>query len=169
MAPRDDDSSMRFPATRSDVATLRSELATVRGDIAEVKDRVAEVSEAVAEHRVRLENGTKVFEKWDDRMVAMETAVTPKPVSVMRVAAITLALVTAGGAALWGLSERFSDRPTVQQIDRIIEAHQDNGHRGMREEVRAVQIEQAEQRTLLSGQGKKLDELLMRVPASRPR
>jgi uncharacterized protein HemX len=116
-----------------------------------------EMRDALAEHRVRLENGTKVFAEVREQL--------PRPMPPSKVIALTLAVVTAAGGALWSLSEKLAERPTTQQVQRALE-----DTRGA--VTRELQATQAEQRVLIeqltkqqASQSEKLDEVLERVRA----
>jgi hypothetical protein len=141
----------------------------------ELRDEVSNLRDAAVEHRVRLENGSKVFNSWDDRIAEIERRTMPKPISIIKVVGMTIGVFMALAGALWALSEKLADRPTTRQIDSIMDKHQKGGHKETREEIRAIQVEQVEQRTLLEGtskkvdgQGAKLDQLLERVPKPAP-
>jgi hypothetical protein len=49
---------------------LQRQINRLGGDVAEIKDDVAEIKEGVIEHRVRLENGSKVFVEHASRLKA---------------------------------------------------------------------------------------------------
>lgn len=133
-----------------------------------------ELKEAVVEHRVRLDNGVKVFADQKEKVRQLEERTAPKQPSILKVVGITITVVAIGATALWGLAMMLRDRPTVEQIDKIIDHHDTNGHEVVRDDMRDVQKEQAAQRTLIEGvkteqktQGGKLDTLLDRTPAPR--
>jgi len=141
------------------------------------------LKEAVVEHRVRLENGVAVFGKTNERIAELEQVTKPKPPRIITIVGVTISIVTIAAGALWALSSMLNDRPTVKQIDRIIQSHDVGGHSKVRNEVRAVQIEQGKQRVIIESvkadQGvirakqddslKKLDTLINRTPDRRHR
>lgn len=146
------------------------------------EERTRTLEEAVTEHRLRLDNGILAFRdlredhKTMGAMFAEKVAeLTPVPVSPTKIVGIVLAIVMAAAGALWGLSGMLNDRPTDKQIHLIMDSHETNGHKATRDEIRAVQTEQAVQKTMIEGIGtkvgktdQKLDELLDRVPAAKP-
>jgi len=139
-----------------------------------IRQDVDALKQAAVEHRVRLENGSNVFRGYDQRIRSVEERTTPKPPSVYKIIGITLTVVFTGAVALWALANMLRDRPTLDQIEKIIKAHDDGGHHTVREDVRAVQVEQGAQRALIENvqveqknQGAKLDQLLERTPRNR--
>lgn len=127
-------------------------------DIRSLHREVIALREAVAEHRVRLENGSHVFQKYDDRfhrnderVKEIEDKIAPKPPSVYKIVGITLSVVLAGAGALWALANMLRDRPTVEQIEKIIHKHDEVGHKSVREDVREIQKEQGAQRVIIEG------------------
>lgn len=129
--------------------------------IARLETAQQEIQAALAEHRVRLENGTKVFAEVRDRL--------PQPMQPSKVIALTLAIVTAAGGALWSLSEKLAARPTTDQVQRALDDTRSTV-------TRELQVQQSEQRLLIeqltrqqSVQSEKLDEVLERVRAATGR
>jgi hypothetical protein len=152
----------------------------LEGEVAEVKDDVGKLKEAAVEHRMRLQNGTKVFEGWDKRIGDIEKRITPKPPSITKVAGISLSIFLAFAAALWGLAHMLRDRPTADQLEDLFmkqgEHHEAVGHKGMRQDIQAIQREQTEQRIMIKSvadeqktHSEKLDKLLRRIPERRSR
>ena len=123
---------------------------------------VDELKEAAVEHRVRLENGTKVFAQMQDRL--------PKPMSPLKLFTLSFAVFTTVSTGVWGLAHMLRDRPTIEQIKEIMNAHDSDGHKAVRHDVREIQVEQGAQRQLIkevqneqkTADGK-LDELLDRT------
>jgi hypothetical protein len=149
-------------------------------DVGEVKKDVGALKEAAIEHKTRLQNGSRVFESWDQRIAEVEERTTPRPPSVIKIVGLTLALFMAAAGALWALAHMLRDRPTTDQLDRVLERHDERheavGHKAMREDVRAIQKEQTTQgntlKTVVEEQkthSGKLDTLLERVPERRRR
>ena len=130
---------------------------------------VDELKRAAVEHRVRLENGTKVFGGWSERIQAIEERTTPKPPSITKIVGITLSIILASSGALWGLANMLRDRPTVQQIREVVKSHDANGHKDMKGNVRSVQLEQGAQRVIIEDVSRKVDALLERTPSKRRR
>ena len=140
--------------------------------MAEIRSTISDLREISVEHRVRLENGTKVFSDWDKRIKAVE----PKPGAWVRNAGLLLTILLTGLTALWALSEQLSSRPTARDVDKQFDAHERSGHAQLREEIRAIQLHQVEQRALIESierqqerQNAKLDQRLERLPIRKPR
>ena len=164
---------------------LRRNVNRLESDVQVVKDDVAELKEAAVEHRVRLQNGSSVFGDYSERIAKVEERTTPKPVSAVKIIGITLSVALACAGALWALAMMIRDRPTVEQLDSVMEsqeeAHEEAGHKAMREDVGHIQQEQGAQRVLIESvqteqrsADKKLDVLIERIPAppkprSKPR
>jgi hypothetical protein len=138
---------------------------------------VNELRESVVEHRVRLENGTKVFSGWERRMTNVEANTKPKePPSTIRVVAVTISGLALVIAAFWWLAMMLLSRPTTNQVEKIINGHDTGGHSAQQEVIRLMQSEQVEQRTMIHQvreqqreQGGKLDDILERLPKRRRR
>lgn len=139
---------------------------------------VKEVREALVEHRVRLDNGTHVFanerserEKLARRLDGVIEATAPKPVSVTKVISITLALVMAAAGALWGLSNKLRDRPTEQQIEKLMHSHDGVGHPQMRKDITAIKVQQDKLKDAVVNEdgSSKIDKLLDRIPEPEPK
>ncbi len=154
----------------------------IERDVRDMRKEIVELTKSQARIQQRLENGTKVFTDWDERIGKVEHRTAPKPTPVWKVAMTTIGLFCTAAGALWGLSNMLRDRPTTDQIQRVFESreaiHNEAGHKRLRLDVGAIQKEQAVQHELIRqvqadqrGQGDKLDQLLERVPARgrRPR
>ncbi len=148
--------------------------------MAEIREEVAEIKTGVIEHRVRLENGSKVFLSQSDRLKTVEDRTTPRPPSMTKVVAISFAVFVAFAGALWALAHMLRDRPTTDQLREVIQQqddlHEARGHKMLRENVSSIQKEQWAQRELIEGvqssqttQGSKIDEILDRLPGRKPR
>ena len=75
-----------------------------------------------------------------------------------KVTGIVIAVISLAGGALWGLSLMISDRPTTGQIERIIESHQEHGHKDTRREIRELHDVQVQQNTTIQSIEKKVDD-----------
>ncbi|MBT8452985.1 MAG: hypothetical protein KJO40_13535 [Deltaproteobacteria bacterium] len=150
----------------------------LESDVSGVKDDVGALKEAAVEHKVRLQNGSKVFEGWEKRISEVEDRTTPRPPSVYKVVGLTLALFMAAAGALWALAHMLRDRPTIEQLDRLLdrqaEHHEGVGHQSMRDDVRSIQKDQTTQGNQINKvveeqavHSEKLDQLLDRVPKPR--
>jgi hypothetical protein len=152
------------------MATER-DIAGIGRRVDNIEAKVTQVSESIIEHRTRLENGVRVFQDQKDRLETVEKKIEPKPPSVYKIIGITFSVVMAGAGALWALANNLRDRPTVEQIDKVFDGHDQNGHSDMKSDVRAVQVEQGAQRVIMDdvqleqkSQGYKLDTLIQRTP-----
>lgn len=159
---------------------LQRQLNRLGGDMAEMKDDVAEIKEGVIEHRIRLENGTKVFLEHADRIKTVEDIMRPQPPSMTKIVAISFAVFVALSGALWALAHMLRDRPTTDQLREVIQAqddlHEAKGHQTIRDNVASIQQEQGAQRQMITdvksaqqAQSTKIDEILVRLPKSRAR
>ena len=159
---------------------LQRQINRLGGDVAEIRDEVAEIKTGVIEHRVRLENGTKVFATHDDRLKTVEERTTPRPTSLLKIVAVTFAVFVALAGSLWALAHMLRDRPTTDQLREVLQLHEDiheaRGHKAMRGNVASIQQEQWAQRSLLEAvqgaqkaQSSKIDQILDRLPRSLSR
>lgn len=156
------------------MAAFEHRLNELERKVETLEETATQLRESTAEHRLRLENGSKVFREMRDGLEKVRAATTPQPVSALKIVAITLTVVVAGAGALWGLANMLRDRPTTEQIDTMIEAHRDAGHPMIERDIRQIREQQAvlstKQEQIKESQAKadaKLDELLDRVPAVR--
>lgn len=150
---------------------VERDIASIGKRVDNIEAKVIQVSEAVIEHRTRLENGVRVFADQKDRLEAVEKKIEPKPPSVYKIIGITISVVMAGAGALWALANNLRDRPTIEQIDKVFDRHDRNGHADMQADMQYVQVEQGIQRTIMKDvqleqktQGAKLDTLIQRTP-----
>lgn len=166
---RTDSDTVAIAHLQKDVGSLQ------RHDLKRGQD-IEGLKSAVSEHRIRLENGTHVFQKFDERISIVEDLTKPKPVSITKIASISFVIFMAAAGALWALHGMLRDRPTVEQLDKVLDVHEENGHKAVREDVRAIGSEQAKQRTLIESvakeqgkQAEKLDTVLDRLPPRKRR
>lgn len=162
---------------------LRQHIRTCDSCRADTERRTRMLEEALTEHRMRLENGTHAFQKLReehaelrDSHVAMNIAITPKPPSLWKITGVILGIIISGSGALWTMSTKFSDRPTMDRIHGIEDRHQASGHKGTDDRIRAVRDVQIEQTSAIKNlkesvgdQGKKLDILIKRTGRRRDR
>jgi hypothetical protein len=155
---------------------LRKDVGVLQRHDLEHAASISALETATVEHRMRLENGVKVFADQKDRLTTVEERVAPKVPSIIKIVGITLAVVSMGAGALWGLSNRLRDRPTIEQVEKVINTHDGNGHKATVESIGQIRLEQTQQRTLIGNidskvkdQVDKLDEILDRVPKRRRR
>jgi hypothetical protein len=143
----------------------------LKNRVGEMEAKLDEVKDTVLKHDLRLDTGVKTFDANKKRLATIEEQIRPKPPSIYTIIGITLTIVFAGAGSIWGLANMLRDRPTANQIQEIFKSHNRSGHQTIRDDTRAVQTEQAAQRTLIEGvkteqkiHTGKLDTLLDRVP-----
>jgi hypothetical protein len=136
----------------------------------EVEEKIDGLRESATEHRVRLDNGVKVFGDIKKQL--------PKPMSPAKLVTLTGGLFIAAMVGLWGLSEKLSDRPTINQLQEIMIQHNKAGHEHTLNQISEIRDEQVQQRFLTKQLSKdvatltkdsektqtKLDNLLRRKP-----
>lgn len=149
----------------------------------ELEKKALELEKKAIEHDLRLTNGVHAFQDLKQALVDERAkresghqallseieAAKPKPSSPVRVAALVLSIVLAGGGALWGLSEILGQKVGRDESQTAIQRHEEAGHKHTSDEIRTIREEQIEQRVLIKEQGEKLDKILERVPDRRRR
>ncbi len=159
---------------------LQRQINRLGGDVEEIKDDVSELKEGGIEHRVRLENGIKVFSSHADRLQTLEERTMPRATSMTKIAAVTFAVFVALAGALWALAHMLRDRPTTDQLREVLQIqddmHEAAGHKAMRDDIAGIKKEQWSQGTILKAvqrtqeaQSVKIDQILDRLPHSRSR
>lgn len=158
------------------MAELRKDVEAVQEQSAQCARILSDLKDNMVAYKVRLENGTNVFRAHDERIREVEAAVKPKPVPAIKIIGITVSVLAIAMGALWGLSMKLSDRPTLLQIESMFSRHDSVGHVQTSKEIGEIRLEQAAQRSIIQGvqtavggQDDKLDELLTRVPKPRDR
>ncbi len=158
------------------LAELRKDVGALQSHDREHSERLSKLTTTAVEHRMRLENGVKVFSDQKARLATVEDRISPQPPSVLRIVGLTIGIVSLGAGSLWGLSNMLRDRPTSGQIEKIIDSHDDSGHRAVRDDINNIQKTQALQSKAIDDLGteqkavtRKIDTLLDRVPAPTPR
>lgn len=138
--------------------------------IDDIAKDVKKLSEAVIEHRVRLENGVRVFTEQKEKLAAVALAVVPKPMPVFKVVGLVLTIFMIITASIWAIADKLGDRPTAvqmeQQLKRVTSQNQDEVAR-LREDMAAqhaliedVQASQGKIREHLRQTTEKLDQVL---------
>lgn len=138
----------------------------------ELKKDVAELKEATVEHRLRLENGVKVFGDFDERIKRLE----PKAPDWLKLLMAGVTLLGIALGAYYGVVEKLHDRPTAEQLEKVVDKHVEHGHPAAEKQLQDIREEQVEQRTVIQNidkrQGEvhqKLDRLLEQQPRRTPR
>lgn len=170
----------RMVKVESRLDAKASRLNRVETSVNHAEDEIDELQRESVEHETRLANGRKVFDAHDKRLAVIEERTTPAPPSVMKIVALTLGIFMALSGALWALSEKLADRPTVKQLDQVLKKsndhHETSGHTSMRDDVRQIQTEQIRHRHQLdvvqktqATHGSQLKKVLDRLPKPRRR
>lgn len=107
------------------------------------------MGEALVEHRMRLENGTKAFERMDTSIRDIDKRTTPKPPSVVKIVSVTFGCFVVVASALWGLSVMLSDRPTTSQVKDVMLDHDRHGHEEVRAKLNSMDSSIAAQEVLI--------------------
>jgi hypothetical protein len=159
-------------------------MAPLEDTVRQLQKDVRTLNDATVEHRVRLENGSRVFAQQrevvarvDSRVDKVEEQIRPRPPSMLKVIAVTFGVFVTLAGALWYLSERLADRPTTDQLRNVVSDHEKAGHPQTQAKLGDLRIEMGEQRALIKdvredqgeireaqdASSRKLDTLLKRV------
>jgi cytoskeletal protein RodZ len=139
------------------------------GDVAELRDDMSEVKEKLIVHDTRFDNGRHAMGDIRARVEKLE----PKAPDWVKLLGAGLAVVgILMGAQLW-LTDRFADRPTHHQVEKMnapIKAAQ----KETAQEIVDIEKSQSAQETSIkniereqTAQGTKIDTILERIPARR--
>jgi hypothetical protein len=119
----------------------------------------------VAEHKLRLENGSRVFTdikaeigivRADLKEIAKSTA--PKPVDWFRIITWGFTALVCVLGSWWALSSKFAERPTSGDVREVMRAHADYGHPTITVDIRAIREEQVLQKAELKSTREAVDE-----------
>jgi hypothetical protein len=113
----------------------------------------------MVEHRIRLENGTKAFERMDKAVSEIDKRITPKPPSVLKIISTTIGCFVVLASALWGLSVMMSDRPTTSQVKDIMLDHDRHGHAELRSGMSEMETSIKSQEQLIQQIKNRQDEI----------
>jgi hypothetical protein len=141
------------------------------GDVAELQDEVAEAKETLVEHATRFENGRHVMDELKGRVTSVEKRIEPKAPDWQKLLLAGLTVIgVLMGAQLW-ITEKFNDRPTHEEVQKMTGPLKDVQRDTAREigDIEKSQSAQAESirniETLQKDQGRKIDAILERLPA----
>lgn len=154
--------------------------------ITELAKDVKELREGFVEHRVRLENGVRVFAKHDEaaakqdvKIQCLEDTVAPKPTPIFKVVGIALTAFVLMSGGIWAVADKLAERPTAgqmeRQLERVVERNQEElGHirKDMAEQrslIKDVKASQAELRVDMRQTTKTLQKLVQKPPTRRGR
>lgn len=123
------------------------------------------VEAAVAEHKLRLDNGSRVFTdikaeignvRVDLKEITKST--TPKPVDWFRIVTWGFTALVCVLGSWWALSSKFAERPTSGDVREVMRAHADYGHPAITVDIRAIREEQVLQKAELKSTREAVDE-----------
>lgn len=141
----------------------------IHAELGRTREDVDILKEDSIKYGLRLDNGQRAF-------MEMEAKI-PVPMAPAKLLSWAFAIFIACTGGLWTLSTYLADRPTHAQAEKAIHSHDKNGHSSLRNDVRAIQNEQAAQRvrietvqTGIDTQNVKLDTLILQTkPRNRRR
>ena len=143
-------------------------------EVEELHGRMLDAERKIIEHDTRFANGREVMKEIKDELKVVQEAIRPKAPDWLKLGGFAMALVTALLGGHYWINERFNDRPTTAQIEKIMGTHGEIGHQATHRDISGIREVQVEQRTLLNGlsddvadQGKKLDTIINRLPPRR--
>ena len=135
----------------------------IERDLDEVAALVRELGGTVIEHTTRLSNGREIMDDMKEDIVSLRPKV---PDWLKFLGAITVIL----GGYSWVL-QSINDRPTLEQVGKIVHEHVDNGHPTTSRDIGALRDAVIIQGNTLKGvaekvteQGQKIDVILYRTP-----
>jgi len=136
----------------------------------ETRVRMLEVQaqEQTSLTKERFAQGNVAFAAIRESIGQLTSVVQPKPVSLGRVIGLTVTIVALAGGALWGLSTKLSDRPTIEQVRSVVSEHSANGHPTLSNDIAGMKQEQAVQGVKLEGIEKSVAEIKAAI-ATMPR
>ena len=116
---------------------------------------------------LQLGHGTKAFSEIrvavtdvSDAVAKVAQAQAPKPTKWLQIVGAFSGTLIVLLTAWWGLSTKFSDRPTEAKVDQIMQAHvSSEGHPAMAAEIKAVHEAQVEQGADLRNLTKSVDDM----------
>lgn len=109
------------------IAEKRRAVTVREGDSAygELAERIVRIEGA---HAHLKENHSHKLEALRSAVEGIAVRTSPKPINWIPVAALGLTLLTMILGAWWALSEKFSQRPTTDQIEKLFRTHSEIGH-----------------------------------------
>jgi hypothetical protein len=132
-----------------------------------VRNDIAEIREALVEHRVRLENGVKVFGDFKDQLDKLK----PKAPDWLKLLGFAVGLFGMAVGGIWWVADAVHDRPTVEQLEHVLDVHEERGHPKIEKTIQALREDTIRESS--AGQewrsqvDSKLDRILGRRTASR--
>lgn len=150
-------------------------LETLNRDVSELQDDMTEVKEKLVAHETRFGNGIHVMDGMKDRIDKVEKKVEPKAPDWLKLMLAGLSVIGVLMGAQLFLTDRFNDRPTHEEADKMIapikaaqkETAKDVGNIQKSQAASETSIKNIE--TVQQRQGDKIDMILERLPEKRNR
>jgi septal ring factor EnvC (AmiA/AmiB activator) len=145
------------------------DIASLAGDVSELQDDVAQVKETLTVHETRFGNGREVMATLRSEVEALK----PKAPDWLKLMLAGLSVVgILMGAQLW-LTEKFNDRPTQDEVEKMA-APLKQAQKETAKEIGDIEKSQSAQQTSIRNiereqtkQGGKIDQILDRLPKRR--
>jgi len=145
----------------------------ISGDVAELQDDMSEVKEKLVAHETRFDNGRHAMGDIRERIEKVEQKVEPKAPDWLKLMLAGLSVVgILMGAQLW-LTDRFNDRPTHGEVEKMTSPIK-QAQKETAKEIGDIEKSQSAQATSIKNiereqtkQGNKIDVILERLPARR--
>lgn len=146
--------------TKVSLATHEQRISVLERHDLEQKNTLSELEKFQTESELRFANGQKTMTALDVRIAALE----PKQIQPWKyitggagiVATIVVVFLTAQMLLL--------ERPTEAVVDAKLDTHEEEGHRELREDVRAIKRNVSAVNKMQKGAAEKLDIVLERLP-----
>lgn len=150
-----------------------SELIKLSGDVSELQDDMSGVKEKLVEHDMRFDNGRHAMVDIRSRIATVENEIKPKAPDWLKLMLAGLSVVgILMGAQLW-MTDRFNDRPTHSDVEKMAAPIQE-AQKETANDVGRIRESQAAQQTSIKTiettqvqQNSKIDMILERLPARR--
>jgi septal ring factor EnvC (AmiA/AmiB activator) len=145
------------------------EISRLSGDVAELQDEVVTVKEKLVVHESKFDNGRLAMAEIRERVDRLE----PKAPDWLKLMLAGLSVVgILMGAQLW-LTDRFNDRPTHSEVEKMTRPIKE-AQRETAKEIGDIEKSQSAQETSIRNiereqtkQGDKIDTILERLPVRR--
>ena len=151
-----------YPVVHPECARAADECRRWRDDLSRT---IKGMETVVAEHKLRLENGSRVFTDIKAEIGVVRTdlkeiakAMTPKPVDWFRIVTWSFTALVVVLGSWWALSSKLAERPTSGDVRELVRAHADYGHPAITIDIRAIREEQVLQKAELRSTREAVDE-----------
>lgn len=143
-------------------------------DLDELHGRMTDAERKLIEHDTRFSNGREVMNDIKTEVKTVQDKIQPKAPDWLKLGAFAMSVVVALLSGHYWINERFNDRPTAVQIEKIMGSHGMIGHAETHKDISDIRQIQAAQATSLdtlntavANQGSKLDTIIERLPQRR--